>query len=64
MSEKPRSYTQDDLMEALNAVQLGNINIANASDLYGIPSSTLSVHLSGYIKSTAERLGLVVVGFF
>ncbi len=64
MPGRAHSYTDEQLMEALTAVQQGKLSKAEAHKQYDIPCSTLSDHLSGYIKFTAERLGLVADDFF
>ncbi len=64
MCKRAHSYSDEILMEALNAVQEGRLTKTEASREYHIPYSTMSDHLSGYIKSTAERLGLVADDVF
>ncbi len=59
MRKRAHSYSDEILMEALNAVKEGRLTKTEASREYHIPCSTMSDHLSGYIKSTAGRLGLV-----
>ncbi len=63
-AQRTHRYTDEVLMEALTAVQQGKLSRADASKQYGIPCSTMSEHLSGHIKGTAARLGLVVGDLF
>ena len=48
-SAKPKQWTDQQMLDAMEAASSGNVSINKASELYGVPKTTLKDRLSGQV---------------
>ena len=56
-----RAYSDDDIKPALNDIRSNKIILRRATEVYGIPHTTLRRHLKGLVSRPGKLGGFVIV---